>query len=112
MKKEITLYHGSHRKIDKAESDRCMYFSPDIDVAKEYALGLDDLGNYNNESWIYSIKINIDEVEVEEDFLYFDCMGYQDYEEMPEITYNEECDYYCIKKVEKLKLVEQYENQL
>jgi len=109
MRKQITLYHGSNSKIEII-NNRCMYFSPDIDVAREYALGLDDLGNYNSESWIYSIKINIDEVTNEDDFLHFDCMGYQNYDEMPEIVYNEEFDYYCVKKVEKIKLVEQYEN--
>jgi len=108
----ISLYHGSHRKIEIPEQGRCMYFTPDIDVAKEYALGLDDLGNYNGESWIYSIEINLDNVTNEEDFMHFDCMGYQNYDKMPEIVYNEECEYYCIKNVPNMKFIETYKNEL
>jgi hypothetical protein len=108
----ITLYHGSHREIETPEQGRCMYFTPDIDVAKEYALGLDDLGNYNEEIFIYSIEIDLDNITEEEDFLHFDCMGYQNYNEMPEIAYNEECDYYCVKNVPTLKLIQNYKNEL
>jgi len=42
----MTLYHGSYREIEKADEKRGMYFSNDIEVAKQYALGLDDCGNY------------------------------------------------------------------
>jgi hypothetical protein len=108
----ITLYHGSHREVETPEEGRCMYFTPDIDVAKEYALGLDDCGNYNEESWIYSIQIDLDSVTKEDDFLYFDGIGYNDYNEMPEIAYNVEFDYYCVKNVHTLTLIENYKNEL
>ena len=107
----ITLYHGSH-KVETPEQGRCMYFTPDVDCAKEYALGLDDLGNYNEESFIYSIEIDLDNVTKEDDFLYFDGIGYNDYNEMPEIVYNEESDYYCVKNVPTLILIENYKNKL
>lgn len=106
-----TLYHGSHREIIP-QPGRCMYFTPELDVAKQYALGLDDLGNYNPESFIYSIEIDENSVVKEEDALHFDCIGYQNYKGMPEICYNPDFDYFCIKNVPKLKLVESYKNEL
>lgn len=108
----ITLYHGSHEEIKTPEQNRCMYFTSDINVAKEYALGLDDCGNYNEKSFIYSIEVNKDEFILIEEFEEFDPIGYIDFEDMPEKCYNEESEYYCLKNVPKLNLVENYKNEL
>ena len=51
-------------------------------------------------------------ISVEEDFNHFDCMGYQNYNDMPEIAYNEECNYYCVKNVPTLTLIENMTNEL
>ena len=110
--KPVTLYHGSRREIDVINSNRAMYFTTDIDIAKEYALGLDDCGNYNEESWIYSITANKEDFTLIEDFEEFDPIGDLDYENMPEKCYNEEAEYYCIKSVENLDLIENYKNEL
>lgn len=110
--KTVTLYHGSHREINVINSNRAMYFTTDIDVAKEYALGLDDCGNYNEESWIYTIEINLEDAVLIEDFEDFDPIGDLNYNEMPEMCYNEEAEYYCIKSVKKIELVEMYKNEL
>ena len=48
----------------------------------------------------------------EDDFGYFDGMGYSDYEDMPEIAHNAEFDYYCVKHPEGLRLVEHYKNEI
>lgn len=108
----ITLYHGSHREIETIDNNRAMYFTTDIDVAKQYALGLDDCGNYNEESFIYSITVNKDEFFLIEDFEEFDPIGDLDYDDMPDKCYNEEAEYYCIKRVENLNLIENYKNEL
>ncbi len=105
----MKLYHGSNKEIE-LDTNRAMYFTPNIDVAKQYAFGLDDLGNFNEQSFIYSIEIKADQVQIEEEFMYFDCIGYQDYDNMPAIVYNEECEYFCLKNVSKLDLVENYDN--
>ena len=105
----MKLYHGSSKQID-LDTNRAMYFTNDINVAKEYAFGLDDLGNFNEQSFIYSIEIQAEQAEIEEDFMYFDCIGYQDYDNMPSVVYNAECEYYCLKNVSKLDLVETYNN--
>lgn len=107
----MKLYHGSSDKFT-ADSNRCLYFTPDINIAKEYALGLDDCGNYNPESYIYEMEIDESLVTEEDDFGYFDSMGFLDYDDMPEITHNTETDYYCVKHPNGLRLVEHYENNL
>lgn|GEM_PF-6909668 len=108
----MKLYHGSQREITETNKTRAIYFSTDIEVAKEYALGLDDCGNYNDESWIYSIEIDETKITKEDDFYHFDCIGYQNYNKMADIVHNEESDYYCIKSVNKLTLIENYKNEL
>ncbi len=108
----MKLYHGSNRKIENIESTRAMYFSLDVDVAKEYALGLDDCGNYNKESWIYSIEINKKDSTLIDDFTEFDPIGDLDYNEMPAICHNDESEYFCVKSVGKLDFIEMFQNQL
>ena len=107
----MKLYHGTSEKFT-VNSNRCLYLTPDINVAKEYALGLDGEGNYNEESYIYEMEIDESLVTEEDDFGYFDGMGYSDYEDMPEISHNAEFDYYCVKHPDGLRLVEHYENSL
>ena len=108
---KTTLYHGSSNEIT-LKAGTCMYFTPDIEVAKQYALGLNDLQEYNEMSFIYSIEIDTDDVVNEDDFMYFDCIGYQDYANMPNVVYNPESNYYCLKNIEGLELIENYENNL
>ena len=110
--KKVTLYHGSHREISEININRAMYFTTDIDVAKEYALGLDDCENYNEESWIYKTEINLEDAVLIEDFEEFDPIGDLDYNDMPEICYNDEAEYFCIKSVKSIELVEMYKNEL
>ena len=105
----MKLYHGSSTEIE-LQSGRCMYFSTSIDDAKQYALGLDDCGNYNKESFIYEIEINEDEAVLIDDWMDFDSIGYVDYKNMPEVSYNDEMDYYCLKNVSFLKLILNYKN--
>lgn len=107
----MKLYHGTSDKFT-VDSNRCLYMTPDINVAKEYALGLDCDGNYNEESYIYEMEIDESLVTEEDDFDYFDSMAYSDYEDMPEIAHNAESDYYCVKHPEGLRLVDHYENSL
>ena len=107
----MKLYHGSSNEIT-INNNRCLYLTSDINIAKEYALGLDGEGNYNEESYIYEMEIDESLVTEEDDFEYFDCMGYTDYKNMPEIVHNEEFDWYCVKHPEGLKLVEHYKNEL
>lgn len=106
---KITLYHGSSNRITKINNNP-MYFTPNIKTAKEYALGLNDCGEYSKKSYIYKIEIDPSEAVIEDDFLYFDGMSMD--REMPDMVYNPESDYYCIKKVNKLQFVESYSNNL
>ncbi len=87
-----------------------MYFSNDIDVAKEYALGLDDCGNYNSETFIYEIKIDLNGVEIEEDFYAFDDTGY--YDGTPDILYNPESGYIYTKYPKGVTLIDSFKNEL
>lgn len=108
----MKLYHGSSSEITKVDNNSCMYFTPNIEEARQYALGLDDMGNYFDESFIYEIEIDENMIEEEEDFGYFDCIGYQDYDNMPEVVRNEECGWFCVKHPANLTLVEHFENSL
>lgn len=89
-----------------------MYFTQDIDVAKQYALGLNDLCEYNSESFIYKIEIDENQIIIIDDFGYFDGIGYLDYENMPEVAHNLESEYYCVKNVSELTLIKNYKNEL
>ena len=107
----MKLYHGSHREISEINKDRGMFFTTDLECAKEYALGLDDCGNCNEESFIYSIDVNKEDFTLIEDFEDFDPIADLDYDNMPAKCYNEESEYYCIKSVDNIKLVENYKNR-
>ena len=107
----MKLYHGTSEQFE-VNSNRCLYLTPDINIAKEYALGLDDCGNHNEESYIYEMEIDESMVTEEEDFEYFDGIGYSDYENMPEIVHNADSDYYCVKHPQGLRLIEHYKNEI
>ena len=107
----MRLYHGTFAPFT-VDSNRCLYLTPDINEAKEYALGLTGQGDYYAETYIYALDIDESLVVEEDDFGYFDCMGYSDYDEMPEFVHNAESDYYCVKHPSGLKLVDHYKNSL
>ena len=112
----MKLYHGSYRAIEKADENRGMYFSTNIEDAKQYALGLDDCGNYNEETFIYSIEIPENaEIVVMDDWMDFDAMGYVNYENTPEFATAEEMEgYFFVKNPDNFDfvLVENFKNEL
>lgn len=107
----MTLYHGTGYAFE-IDSNRPLYLTPSLADAKEFALALNDLGEYNEESFIYAL--DIDETTVVEvvDFQEFDAIGYVSYDDMPEIAHNAECGWYCIKHPGSLRIVEHYKNEL
>ena len=102
----MKLYHGTSQETKNASY---LYFTSNIREAKEYALGLDDCGNFNEESYIYSVDIDENDVEREDDFGVFDCLGYS--EKIAKVVYNEESGYYLVPNPQ-LTLVEHYKNEL
>lgn len=106
-----TLYHGASNEFT-ADRNRCLYATPNIDEAREYALGLNDLGEYNPQSFIYAIEIDETQAVEVDDFLEFDELGYTGYETMPEIAHNSESGYFCIKHPSGLRLIETFNNEL
>lgn len=107
----MRLYHGSSTPFT-LQPGRCLYLSAEIKDAKEYALGIDVCGNYNEESYIYAMDIDEGTVVEIEDFAEFDASGYTDYDNMPDVAYNPESGWYCVKNPANLTLVEHYRNQL
>jgi len=107
----IKLYHGSWMKNLKPAERIGMYFSLNIDEAREFALCLCDDGSYNKESYIYSIEINEEDVTVIEDFPTFDSIGNaENYKNMPEVANYE--TWYCLKNAKNIELVEYFTNNL
>lgn len=107
----MLLYHGASHEFS-IDKNRGLYVSPELSVAKEFALGLTDLGDYNEESFIYAIDINVDTAVEIDDFDFFDSMGYNDYDNMPEIAFNKESGWYWIRHPEGLYLLDHYKNEL
>ena len=107
----MKLYHGSTSKFI-ADTNRCLYATADIEEAREYALHLDDLGNYAKESFIYEIDVDESTAVEIDDFMVFDELGYANYDEMPELAHNKESGYFCIKHPAGIRLVESYINEL
>lgn len=106
----MKLYHGTGTET----SPFTMYFTPDLAQAKEFALGLDNLGNYHLESFIYETEINEDDIAIETDFGIFDALAYTD----PslegygsDVIYNPESGWYIVKNP-RISLVEHYKNEL
>lgn len=106
----MTLYHGTGTET----SPFTMYFTPDIKEAKDFALHLDDLGNYNEESYVYATEIDEDGIAIEEDFDIFDALAYNN-EELEgyssDIVYNPESGWYIVKNP-RITLIEHYKNIL
>ena len=105
----LTLYHGSSALLE-IDNNHPMFATADIKEAEEYALGLTDDGNYNEESYIYEIHVEGDVTEIE-DFMDFDSIDVR-YDEMPEIAHNQESGYYCIKHPARVRLIKHYRNNL
>lgn len=101
-----TLYHGTGQKIDNASY---LYFTEDIKEAKQYALALNDLGEYNQESYIYSCDIDETNVVVEDDFDVFDSLAYTTKIEC--IIFNPETGWYIVPNP-NIVLTERYDNKL
>lgn len=107
----MKLYHGSSSKFE-ADENRCIYATANIEEAREYALGLDNLGNHSEVSFIYEIEVD-ETLAVEiSDFMEFDVIGYNDYAAMPDLVHNAESGYFCIKHPRGMRLVESYKNEL
>ena len=102
----MILYHGTGQETP---SGLTLYFTPDIEVARQFALSLDDSGNYNSESLIYSTEIQEDNILVEDDFDYFDGMAYS--EEVQDVVFNPETGWYIVPR-STLVLIERYTNVL
>lgn len=102
----MILYHGTGQETPNGLT---LYFTPDIELARQFALSLDDSGNYNSESLIYSTEIQEDDILVEDDFDYFDSMAYT--EEVTRIVYNPEMEWYIVPQ-STLVLIERYTNNL
>lgn len=87
----MKFYHGSEVEI-KEFKNGCIYVSKSIDVAKEYALADSEIG------FIYEVEIEENEIEIEEDFEFFDCGGYTNPNSWDAtVVYNEEKQYAFIK---------------
>ena len=91
-----------------------MYFSAKIEDAKAFALGLNDLGEYNEESFIYETEIDETQISIEEDFGVFDALAYND-PELKEyatgIVYNPESDWYVVRNPQ-IALIQRFKNEL
>jgi len=100
----MKIYHGTANQIEIKES-RAMYFGKTIEIAKEYAKGLDDCGNYNEKSFIYSMEINEKNINIEDDFMVFDTLAYfGNSTDMSDIVYNSETKWFCVKNPKNVKL--------
>ncbi|SDR95841.1 hypothetical protein SAMN05216503_1515 [Polaribacter sp. KT25b] len=112
----MKLYHGSYTEIEKVNKNTGMYFTNDIEIARDYALGLDDCGNYNEETFIYEIEIpENSNIILMDDWMDFDSIGYVDYKNAPEFASAEEMEgYFFVKNPENFifKLIENFKNEL
>lgn len=100
----MKLYHGTNLPL-VYDKKKAIYATSDIETAKIFAIGLDDLGNYSRVSYLYEIEVegNIEEID---DFDTFDTLGYSLTEEKGIYRYSE-LDWYCIfGGVKKVRLVE------
>lgn len=105
----MKLYHGTGQQT----SPFTMYFTSELEEAKRFALGINDLGNYNRESYIYSTEIEESEICIEEDFDTFDCLAYEnkELEGYSRVVFNPQAEWYIVKNP-LLKLEEHYTNEL
>lgn len=102
----MTLYHGTSQETPNGIS---LYMTSNIEEAKQYALGLNDMGEYNEESYIYSMEVDAADMQIVEDFLEFDGMKYT--EEIDTLVFNPESGWYIVPNV-MLTLVANFKNEL
>jgi len=95
----MKAYHGTHTKLEITDQ-RGVYFASTIEDAREYAIALDDCGNYNKEIFIYETNIDCENIEINDDFEEFDLIGYSDYENISRPIFNPESGYFCVKNPE------------
>lgn len=103
---KTTFFHGT---AQETKNPTYLYFSKDIEEAKTFALGLDDCGNYNQHSYIYTTEIDMDSVDIEDDFGIFDCLAYNETLEKP--VYNPKTGWIIVPNP-SLTLIENYDNCL
>ena len=102
----MTLYHGTSQETPNGIS---LYMTSSIEEAKQYALGLNDMGEYNDESYIYAMQVDTDHMRIVEDFMEFDSMKYA--EDIDRVVFNPESGWYIVPNV-ALVLVENFKNEL
>lgn len=102
----MTLYHGSSQETPNGIS---LYLTSSIEEAKQFALGLNDMGEYNEESYIYAMDVDTTDMEIVEDFMEFDSMNYT--EDIHHVVFNPETGWYIVPNV-MLSLVEHFKNEL
>lgn len=107
----MKLYHGSSQKIENIEN-RPLFFSSEVKDCEEMALGLDDMGEFNPESYIYMIEVDESKFESIEDFDDFDQDPYLNPDFTPE--YSCHGNWFCVKNPKdagiKLTLVSHTDN--
>ncbi len=102
----MKLYHGTSQETPNGIS---LYMTSSIEEEKQYALGLNDMGEYNEESYIYSMDVDTNDMEIVEDFMTFDSMKYT--ETVERVVFNPETGWYIVPNV-NLSLVEHFTNEL
>lgn len=102
----MKLYHGTSQETPNGI---CLYMTSSIEEAKQYALGLNDMGEYNEESYIYAMDVDTTDMVIVEDFMEFDDMKYT--ETVNQVVFNPESGWYIVPNV-SLTLVENFKNEL
>lgn len=102
----MKLYHGTSQETPNGIS---LYMTALIEEARQYALGLNDQGEYNEESYIYEMDVDIADMEIIEDFMEFDGMKYTS--NIEHVIFNPESGWYIVPNV-NLILLENYQNEL
>lgn len=105
----MKLYHGTGQ-----ESTSATYFSSSIEDARNFALSIDDCGNYNEEAYIYSIEIDDDApITTINDFDEFDALAYLgNMDNMEDVICYSQYGWYIVKNNPTLTLEEHYRNEL
>ncbi len=102
----MKLYHGTSQETP---NEICLYMTTSIEEARQYALGLNDMGEYNEESYIYAMDVDTTDMVIVEDFMEFDDMKYT--ETVNQVVFNPESGWYIVPNV-SLTLVENFKNEL
>ena len=92
----MTFYHGSTSEI-KEFRNGCIYLSSNLNDCLEFIAARVESDNAT-QGYIYSIEIDLNESEVEDDFAAFDCGGYLNPKSWDaNIVYNPESGWIFIK---------------